>query len=657
MRLWVGFFIFVWISGIARGQDALYQVDLGKPPADGQAAIDSIPQRADAVVASVACGNELDFLHAVLTASNGEDTGTSVIGKLQWYGKSLAANLTTAQVDAAGHVDGVSPCSQTRIYWQGEFQGDANQWKRDISPSAFTGDSKTAIISDPQQFAKDFHDKFVAAFQAGDGHACRDFSVGVRMGSEATHDGLLIFFSYTVPMDCLRAEMNAAVKNFNQSYGGTFHQAGTDAAVCWERPLDKVAIPGDWDVTVRDLTRVYLLDKQWRSKWPRRQFRILSDDSLNHILNDLLTIRKGPGPDAYALDTCANASDYSQGSPDAAAADDNWIDNALSPFGQVGPDGDVWKWLLSHMLDAALITVAGGAGVIAGPIIIGLDPATGAQLAAVFGSGALAAAGGVAIGSIPETENHRLMIESSRYLYDRIAAVEANNADNRAKWAKYADQVRDNLLGRLQGILKRDFIEYNARPYQRYSNIALLNLYDFAEDQHLRTAAQMALEYSTMKFAMAGNHGRRSVPFRRRMEVLGDVTSILDLQAGDDYQVAQMLLFAGQTQQLPQTPDNHGLGSVSGAADMVYAATSSFHPDAAVIDLAVRKDVPYYQRLSYSGAVEIYSGAASYVISAGAVSSLPPRTRTPPPGHNCRPAAIGIPSLKTWIAARPCRRR
>src|ERR1035438_8505073 len=105
------------------------------------------------------------------------------------------------------------------------------------------------------------------------------------------------------------------------------------------------------------------------------------------------------------------------------------------------------------------------------------------------------------------------------------------------------------------------------------------------------------------------------------MEAIMGITPILELSELDDYQVAQMLVLAGQTQQLPRfqplslnpvPPPTVGLASIFGLGDMVYIATSGFRPDVSVLDLAVRKDIPYYQRMSYSNAVEIYSGAPSY---------------------------------------------
>ncbi len=203
------------------------------------------------------------------------------------------------------------------------------------------------------------------------------------------------------------------------------------------------------------------------------------------------------------------------------------------------------------------------------------------------------------------------------------------------KYQDYANEGKVWLLKRMQSILSNDFIEYNARPYQRYSIIALYNLWDFSPDPQLKTMAGMVLEYAELKFAIAGNQSRRSVPFRRRQEVTDSVTSITDSAGGADFQVSQMLLLTGQLQQLMPPPlapgglvQNLNQGqtplvqvSRDSVSEMIYLATSGYRPDPQIVELAVRKVNPYYQRLSHSGGVEIYSGARGYVISAGGIET------------------------------------
>jgi hypothetical protein len=68
---------------------------------------------------------------------------------------------------------------------------------------------------------------------------------------------------------------------------------------------------------------------------------------------------------------------------------------------------------------------------------------------------------------IPESENHILMTESSRYLTNQLIAEDATRkgqpipSDN----DNDANGMNDWFLGHLQGFMQNDFYEYNARPY------------------------------------------------------------------------------------------------------------------------------------------------------------------------------------------------
>ena len=112
-----------------------------------------------------------------------------------------------------------------------------------------------------------------------------------------------------------------------------------------------------------------------------------------------------------------------------------------------------------------------------------------------------------------------------------------------------------------QRLLKEDFIEYNARPYQRYSTIALLNLYDMAcqitctdDDLRVKIAARAILDYLSAKFAVSSSSLRRFVPFRRK----AGVKSIPPNEAfedffkiGSDYHSFRFQMYVGQPGRAP----------------------------------------------------------------------------------------------------------
>ena len=208
----------------------------------------------------------------------------------------------------------------------------------------------------------------------------------------------------------------------------------------------------------------------------------------------------------------------------------------------------------------------------------------------------------VVFGRIPETENHMLMIESSRYLKNQIL-IEYYNSNgmvgDAAAFEKHQADLKGWLLERMQDVMEEEFDEYNSRPYQRYSLIALMNLYDYAQDpvMSLREASQMVLDRQLAKFAVSSSEGRRFAPFRRQMDRLGKRfdkpedaanpprenhgTHIADL-TDSDFPASLAQLYFGHTEQLVERRLH-----IESAGNLIYPASSSYRPPAMLIDLGV----------------------------------------------------------------------
>ena len=425
-------------------------------------------------------------------------------------------------------------------------------------------------------------------------------------------DGDFAEIHYGLTRDCLRKQVNDVINQIEVK--GTI---GSTGLVCWPPAHGLFVTEGEWHITVRDLTRIYYINDQTG--------RSALDESVRiKIRNDLLTIDGRPGPESYNIGQCGD-QEKSTGSPEERAQEDDWLDNAMD---DVGDALDwLWKWL-SRILPLVIALA------IAGPVLVAVFGAIGAAAVIV-----LAVAGGIALtfGTIPETENHRLMIESDRYLNNQIILAEIDPSNShRHNFVSDQQEVREWLLKRLQRIAKEEFVEYNARAYQRYSMHAIRSLYDFARDHDIVMAAGNVLDIASAKMAIGSNQGRRLVPYRRLMENLpryielntstnADGTrkffnGLMDLESGSDHQIAAMLLYAGQTQQAPS-----GRVSYSAAAEMVYIASSRYRPPVAVVDLAVDKTHAYQQRFKHDG-VEIYSSAPGYLLTAGGIRSGPSST-------------------------------
>lgn len=211
---------------------------------------------------------------------------------------------------------------------------------------------------------------------------------------------------------------------------------------------------------------------------------------------------------------------------------------------------------------------------------------------------------------IPETENHILMTQTSRYLINQLL----HKRDPKApQWNNSNNGMKTLLLERMQLILKNDFEEYNSRPYQRYSLTAIENLHDFAEDPDVKVGARLVLDYSSAKFAVSSNYLRRVVPFRRLAEKR-DMSNLFDVHA--DQLTARFLMKSGLSQALPNKTV-----PIEPVTSMLWWGISKYNVPELIQDLIVNQaHRDFYQRLHHDGA-EVYASTPKYLLSAGGIGT------------------------------------
>jgi hypothetical protein len=560
----------------------------GPPPADANGAVSSLDSRISSIVKAEACGNDMIFFLNARSGTTNENQLSQVIAKLAYLKTQLTGGGQPAPCQADGPFTKVD---MTNIY---KATDDNNQYYFQHAPYTW------------QDLVK-FDWERTRALQVADWNAQMQNFFGPECGNSiATIDTAgsdAVRIAYNVSVDCMKRQVNVAVAGMSK-YG----QVGSSDLPC-HLAID-ASTKGEWDVKVRDLVRVYYLNPT-----DDAVSLVLDDKVQQHLFNDLLSISGPLGDASYSLFQCGDQED-STGSPDDRA------DNTSDGGSFIGSVGDAGSWLLRRLallllFAAALLTLGALAGAIpvAGPIIVGVSTAGVAVIAYVL-----------TFGRIPETENHRMMIETSRYLTNQII-IDHLSADDGEEFAENQKAIKTWLLNDFKTFLTSDFREYNARPYQRYSVIALLNIIDFAEDADLQRAATMVLDYDTAKFAVGSFQGRRLVPYRRHMEAVAWVAGldtpprdIFDFGTDADYMLELMLLATGDTAQLKNTA--YWIDG-SGAVDMVYPATSSFRPDPLVLDLALDKSPPSGQHSSYQAihhaGFEIYSAGRGYLLTAGGV--------------------------------------
>ncbi|MCU1266825.1 MAG: hypothetical protein JWM21_3143 [Acidobacteria bacterium] len=418
-----------------------------------------------------------------------------------------------------------------------------------------------------------------------------------------------------VSLECMSAQVNDAIMAMQKKT-----QMGTSGLPCITSLKFIVEDNGEWDVNVRELVRILYLN----GTGGQRQGGILAPSTIDYMYLHLLAARGKLSDASYpTIFGCDEPAGDELGSPEDTADRHSWFKEMLHDL------GDFFEW--------AVITY----------LTYGLVPGGGALIAAPF---LLTAAGGggpadIALSHwdvrIPESENHRLMIETSKFLTnaDIIARLEAENYDLVGEVRDDQAGVRDWLMQRLQDIARNDFQEYNARPYSRYSLNAILNLHDFAAvhgDKDLALAARIVLDLAEAKFAATSNRGRRIVPFRRLSDDDGDENSYLhESLSGADHELARAMLLSGQTQTLDKNRtimDGQGkevllfpfqVASLT-LAEMVNAATSDYRLPPPVLATAVERR-QFEQTMKHTG-VERVEQSPAFTISAGGVRTEPTGT-------------------------------
>ena len=227
---------------------------------------------------------------------------------------------------------------------------------------------------------------------------------------------------------------------------------------------------------------------------------------------------------------------------------------------------------------------------------------------------------------IPETENHRLLIASTRFLHNEsLPAIPATELQKRCPgggdYCNYLSSLSaDNatngvgtwLRSHLAGWLEHDFLEYNARPYTRYQLIALFNLYDFARDENVRSTARAVIDLLMAKMAAESMNGLRTAPFRRREDHASDA-----LFAGDT--------LAPMSEVWLGNLESGARPSASFVAEMTLAASTTYHPPDVVADMMIdRGRHDFVQSFDGQGQLETAAASPDYTIAGGGVSTACP---------------------------------
>jgi hypothetical protein len=532
------------------------------------------------VIVADACGRELEFWNAVEKPGKAPpekfqgDPYPDLIGKVAFLvtrpGENCAYLVPYGTPDSAN----------AALPWSEPFAG--GRWNNPLEPS-----QKAPLMA-----------AINGVFTARFGDACATAVADIVAAPSITEQAQLQF---NLTPACLRAQVNTALMTRDRF--GT--NPGSTGLPC---RIVGAPTPGDWDMAVYQLTRLVYL---------ARGDRTLFTDATRARLDQLLTLSGPLQGQSYGLYECGNP-DNSSGSAEERAAEADFYDDGF--FSDVG---DLLEWLLAFLIIVIIVL-----------LVVGIILAVTTAAIVPLGAGAAAVALALGVGllltvlRIEETENHLMMINSSKYLKNQMIIDELTDEDDREIFRGYNKDIREWLLDRFQKFVKDDFVEYNSRPYARLTIGSILNIHDFVNDDEeaLRTAAAAVLDLTATKMAMGSSQGRRIVPFRRLAGTnanfrYGDDAArpnpkhLFALDSGADHLIASLLLWAGQAQHT-----ENKLASIGAGSEMIFEATSRYHPHALILDIAIDKSRPYEQRIHHGG-WEHYSSGPGWLLTAGGTST------------------------------------
>ncbi len=174
------------------------------------------------------------------------------------------------------------------------------------------------------------------------------------------------------------------------------------------------------------------------------------------------------------------------------------------------------------------------------------------------------------------TENHVSMSRTSGYIFAQEAMRYPSLQPTAGKWERL---LREWILDWSRRVYHHGTGEWDSNPYTAYNVIGWLNLHDFAESAAVRRAARAVLDYYAANMALKMTDGLLGGPESRGSTRFGPLS-----RTATEY-LAWIWFGPGHL------ADREGFFKANEYIQAVHAATSSYRPPGALMDLA-RKRLP-----------------------------------------------------------------
>jgi hypothetical protein len=206
---------------------------------------------------------------------------------------------------------------------------------------------------------------------------------------------------------------------------------------------------------------------------------------------------------------------------------------------------------------------------------------------------------GIICGSfmVPETENHTIMVNISKYLTNDLRGID-NEANGFNAW----------MVEHMDIFLRDYFDEYNSKPYQQYAIEPILTLAALSSSDKVRHAALNVVEQIMSMVAAQSNELRRFSPFRRQPGYKEKTESF----EGNGIMGMAAIYSGRHSKLLTNSKTNLGESIISAAVLFEEVPIRSV-----VMSLYTGRDkMKYEQDFYYHGNEEHYSATANYLLSS-----------------------------------------
>lgn len=233
--------------------------------------------------------------------------------------------------------------------------------------------------------------------------------------------------------------------------------------------------------------------------------------------------------------------------------------------------------------------------------------------------------------SVPETENHLFMTESSRFLNNQMiwenrrglpqmAALRDSLIRSGVEIDNDRGMLKRLLLKVMQQAMRKGFFEFNAQIYQRFTIHALDNLFTFSKDRAVADGAGCLLDYLSAVFAFQSYDAVRYGPYRRSSEAFED-SSLIGKDAACSFFGAQSGAFAWE----PDSRDGLWYSHTAHSSMALFSAVLAYRVPEPILAYMRQRPAEYRAeiRSAYAGkgtrkrATEIYYGSRHHLLSAG----------------------------------------